>query len=66
MIDIDGIKMYTSKELAELTGVSLPTITKWRRKGLITSVWIGKKKYTSEQSLRDFLTGRTSGKLVNK
>lgn len=62
MLTIDGIKMYSSKELAELTGVGLPTITKWRNRGYITSIWIGHQKYTSEQSLKDFLTGRTSGK----
>ena len=51
--------MYSTKELCELLGVTSSTITAMRSKGLLPSTRIGKVKYTSEQSLADYLNGKT-------
>ena len=56
---INGIKMFTTKELQDLLGVGYGTITAMRSKGLIRSVNIGKGLYTSEESLADYLNGKT-------
>lgn len=58
MKKVNGIKMYDSKELEELLGVSRATITKLRRQGLIRSVYLGRVLYTSEESLNEYLNGK--------
>ncbi len=62
---INGIKMYSTKELCELLGVTSSTITAMRSKGLLPSTRIGKVKYTSEQSLADYLNGKTGQEAKN-
>lgn len=60
MIEINGLKMYDSDELAELLGVKKSRVYQLRRRGLIRSVYLdGKKLYTSEQSVMDYLNGLT-------
>ncbi len=56
---INGIKMYSTRELCDLLGVSSASITAMRNKGLLLSTRIGKGKYTSEHSLADYLNGKT-------
>lgn len=64
MIEINGLKMYDSDELAELLGVKKSRVYQLRRRGLIRSVYLeGKKLYTSEQSVMDYLNGLTLPKL---
>lgn len=57
---IDGLKMYSTKEVCELLGISVLTLYKYRANGMIRSVNIGKGKYTSEESLRDYLNGKAT------
>ena len=63
MIEINGIKMYDSEEVTALFNVTRPTLQRLRRDGLITSVNIGRKKYTSEEMIRDYLNGKTQKRL---
>lgn len=56
---INGIKMFNTKEVADMLDVSEHTISKLRREGLIRSITLGKGSYTSEQSLTDYLNGLT-------
>lgn len=57
MLEIKGIKLYTSQELAAMLNVSTQTITKLRKKRLIRSTRIGRKLYTSEEAIKDYLQG---------
>lgn len=59
MKEINGVKLYTSRELGELFGVSYPTILKYIRQGNIVKTRIGKHIYVSEQNIIDYLNGRT-------
>lgn len=56
---VNGIKMFNSKEVAELLGVTERTLSKLRKERLLRSVTLGRKSYTSEQSLTDYLNGMT-------
>ncbi|MCD8295547.1 MAG: helix-turn-helix domain-containing protein [Clostridia bacterium] len=66
MIEIDGMKMYDSEETAKLFNITIAALARWRKKGIIRSVYIGKKKYTSEQTIRDFLNGLIEPKALPK
>lgn len=57
MLEIKNVKLYDTEELAALLNVSKPTISKLRKNGLIKYTRIGKKLYTSEQALNDYLNG---------
>lgn len=56
---VNGIKMFNTKELQDLLGVSYSTLAKLRKSGQLRSVHLGKSCYTSEQSLTDYLNGIT-------
>ena len=56
---VNGIKMFSSKEVAELLDITDRTLSKLRKEGLIRSVTLGRGSYTSEQSLTDYLNGMT-------
>lgn len=56
---VNGIKMFTTDELAELLDVSRATIAVMRRKGILPSTRIGRSIYTSEECLSDYLNART-------
>lgn len=60
MKEINGVKLYTCKELAELFGVSYTTILKYIRQGNIVKTHIGRTIYVSEQNIIDYLNGRTA------
>ena len=62
MKEINGVKLYTKQELAELLGVTENTIGAYIRKGNIAKTKFGGRVYASEQSLLDFLNGRTGQK----
>ena len=57
MLEINNVKLYDTEELAALLNVSKPTISKLRNKGKLKFTRIGKKLYTSEQALNDYLNG---------
>lgn len=63
---INGVKMYDSKEVSALLGVNGTTLISYRRKGLLRSVRMGRGYYTSEESLRDYLNGKTLPKPSEK
>lgn len=60
MIEIEGVKLYDTEELATLFSVNRSTISKLRVKGLIKFTRIGRKLYTSEDALRLYLNGRVA------
>lgn len=58
MLVIDGIKLYDRKELAQMLGVGITTIGNYHKRGELRKVTIGRRLYSSEDALRDFLNGR--------
>lgn len=58
MIVIDGLKLYDRKDLAAMLNVSKETIANYHKRGKLRFVVVGRKKYSSEESLRDFLNGK--------
>lgn len=60
MKTILGENHYDRKELAELLGVSLPTISSKMKKGEIPFIVLSGKYYTSETALKRFLNGETT------
>lgn len=62
MLDINGIKLYTTKELSELFGISYSSTLRYIRQGNIVKVKIGRQSYVSEQNLIDFLNGQNGKK----
>lgn len=56
---VNGKKMFSSKELLEMLDLAERTISKLRKEGLIRSAQIGRGLYTSEESLNDYLNGKT-------
>lgn len=62
MKEINGVKLYTCKELGDLFGVSYVTILKYIRQGNIVKTRIGRTTYVSEQNIIDYLNGRTGTK----
>lgn len=56
---VNGKKMFSSKELSEMLDLAERTISKLRKEGLIRSAQIGRGLYTSEESLNDYLNGKT-------
>lgn len=57
---INGIKLYDTKDLQDLLGVVPSTISNYRKRGLLPSVRVGRRVYTSEAALMDFLKGKTT------
>lgn len=57
MLEIKNVKLYDTAELAALLNVSIPTISKLRNRGKLKYTRIGRKLYTSEQALNDYLNG---------
>ncbi len=68
MVEINGVKMYDGEEVAALFNICPSTLAKMRAEGKILSVKLGRRKYTSEQSIRDYLNGVTlkNGNVVTK
>lgn len=57
MIEIKGVKLYDTQELCNLFGVTPQVIGKYRKKGLLNATRVGRKMYTSEDSIRNYLNG---------
>lgn len=58
MLVVDGLKLYTRKELASMLNVGVTTIMNYQNRGELRSVKIGKAIFSSEEALREFLNGR--------
>lgn len=54
-----GEKYYTPQEIADMLGVTIQTIRKYLRNGLVYSKFLG-KRYITEQSLKDYMNGKTN------
>lgn len=54
---INGVKMYSSQEVADMFGITIPTLAKMRKRGLIRSIQIGRAKYTSDEAIKEYLNG---------
>lgn len=60
---VNNIKMFSTDEVCELLGVSRATLGRYRKEGKIRSVSLaGNGLYTSEESLSDYLNGKTKPK----
>lgn len=57
MLEIQGIKLYTAKEVATLCGCAVSTIVRLRREGKLRSTRLARKIYYSEQGVLEYLTG---------
>lgn len=53
-ITIGDLKLYSIKELSELTGVSGETLRKYLSSGKIAGQKFGKTWYVTEEKLRDY------------
>ena len=62
MKEINGVKLYTAQELAELFGVSYVTMLKYIRQGNIVKTHIGRTTYISEKNVIDYLNGKTGSR----
>lgn len=63
---INGKKLYDSKEVCALLGITGITLTSYRKRGLIKAVQIGRGKYSSEDDIQKFLDGVTGTKSKGK
>lgn len=59
MKNINGINLYSTKEVAEMLGASVTFVRAKMRKGLIASTKISRGNYVSESALADYLNGKT-------
>ena len=62
MKEFFGKKCYTRKEVADILGVSVATIDRNITKGTLRRQRIGMRTWISEQSLKDFIDGKTTKK----
>lgn len=58
MLEIDGLKLYTRKELASMLNAGVASIANYQNRGELRVVKIGRLYYSSEEALREFLNGR--------
>ena len=57
-----GLKMYSVKEISEITKVTVRTITNYIKDKRLQAQKIGGVWYVSEENLKRFLEGETTGK----
>lgn len=57
MKEVNGVKLYTTKEVAELLGSSLYFVQSRIKKGFLSSVRISRNIYVSEEGLTAYLRG---------
>lgn len=57
-INIDDMTVYSLKEIADLTGISVQTIRGYVRKGVLKGVKVGTRFYVNEKDVKHiFETG---------
>lgn len=69
MKEIQGMKLYTTEEVAEMLGCSTATVSKLRKTGKLRTSQVGKRLYSSEEAIKDYLNGIIDSrglKMVNK
>ena len=57
---INEVKLFSTKELSNLLGVSERTISIMRTNGVLPYTRIGRGLYTSEEALAEYLNGKTT------
>lgn len=57
MKQVLGINLYTYQEAADLLGVHVTSIAKYVKEKRMTARTVGKIKYLTEQTIKDFLLG---------
>ena len=57
MKTILDINLYTYQEAADLLGVHVTSIAKYVKEKRMTAKTVGKVKYLTEQTIKDFLLG---------
>jgi len=60
---IGDIKLYSIKELSELTGTSGETLRKYLKTGRIKGQKLGKTWYATEEALRDYFNRKDDASL---
>jgi len=60
--ELEGIKLYSLKDLSSELKVSIITLRKYVRNGKLKAQKIGRKLYVSEKNLRAYLHGETQAK----
>jgi excisionase family DNA binding protein len=48
-------ELMTQRELAQWTGLSVPTVMKWQRKGTLPSIRIGERVYFPKSAVEKYL-----------
>lgn len=57
---INDVKLFSTKELSNLLGVSERTISIMRTNGVLPYTRIGRGLFTSEEALAEYLNGNTT------
>lgn len=57
---INDVKLFSTKELSNLLGVSERTISIMRINGVLPYTRIGRGLFTSEEALAEYLNGKTT------
>lgn len=57
MLNIEGVILYDTQEVATLLNINPMTLAKMRKKNLIASTKIGRKIYIPKKALINYLNG---------
>lgn len=57
MKEVQGVKLYTTQEIAEMLGCTTVTVSRLRKSGKLRYTQIGKLCYSSEEAIKDYLNG---------
>ena len=60
MIEKLGIRLYNQREAADMLGVTIQTLCNMCRRGQLARTRIGAYSYIPEESLKDYIKGKTS------
>ena len=59
---IDGMKVYEVEDLVELLGMSRVSVQRYLREGRIKGIKFARKWHVTENNLKAFFSGETTGK----
>ena len=55
--EVLGVKLYSTKEVSELLGITITTTIKYISQGKIKSRMIGGRRYVTEENLKEYVLG---------
>lgn len=55
--DVLGVKLFSTKEVSEMLGITQTTTIKYINQGKIKARMIGGKRYVTEESLKEYVLG---------